>query len=59
MGPIKDIGQLNGNILGDRTLAKLATEDSSEEGGGARDPGIQDILVLSFLKQSRAERAQH
>lgn len=59
MGPMKDIGQLNDNILGDRKLAKLTTEDSSEEGGGASGPGIQDILFLSFLKQSRAERAQH
>lgn len=59
MGPIKDIGQLNDNIVGDRKLAKLATENSSEERGEARGPGIQVILFLSFLKQSRAERAQH
>lgn len=58
MVPIKDIGQLNDSILGDRKQVKLTAEASSEARVGARDPVFWDISFLSFLKQSGAERAQ-
>lgn len=42
MAPIKDIGQLNDNMLGDRRHTKLTTEASSEE-GGRRSKGSSEL----------------